>query len=263
METIPHISKKVIHFSDLHIGYMNLDKRFECIMAELIFAKEPASQYVIVFTGDLVETATDKNYKKVKRYFERLERKGFTVLAVPGNHDYGNGVSGSEKYVRPFKELFFGNPDLQYPKLDIIDNIAFIGLDSMAEELHWYNSLFAEGELGEEQLQRLDAILNDDQVKNCACKVIYLHHHPFDPVPLHYLKDSRGLARVVRKHEINALLYGHNHMGRISNGKWGVPRCYDAGTTTRKHNLWGYHRVIDFNRDPRWDYDANFCGFYA
>lgn len=40
--------------------------------------------------------------------------------------------------------------------MDIIENIAFMGLDSMAEELNWTDRLFAQGELGNKQLKRLE-----------------------------------------------------------------------------------------------------------
>jgi hypothetical protein len=33
---------------------------------------------------------------------------------------------------------------------------------------------------------------------------------------------------------IDAILYGHNHAGKVHNGHWKIPRCYDAGTATMK-----------------------------
>jgi hypothetical protein len=43
---------------------------------------------------------------------------------------------------------------------DIIDKILFVGLDSTAEELHWYDSMLAQGEIGTRQLKELESILN-------------------------------------------------------------------------------------------------------
>jgi 3',5'-cyclic AMP phosphodiesterase CpdA len=256
--------KKIIHLSDLHVGYKDLGERFRGIIDNMIFLKEPASDYVVVITGDLVENAgRSSNYREVRTYLETLKAAGFTVLVVPGNHDYGTGDLGSKKYVDLFKKAFFGKTNVGYPKLDILDEIAFIGLDSMADELHWYDRLFANGELGPAQLARLDRMLKRKSVRSCDYRVIYLHHHPFDPRPLHELKDSEELGRVLAKHgNVEALLYGHNHAGKKRNGKWGIPRCYDAGTTTHKQGRPGEHRVIDLSRDPRWDYDADFHGSY-
>jgi 3',5'-cyclic AMP phosphodiesterase CpdA len=256
--------KKIIHLSDLHIGYENLGERFQCVVRNILFEKEPASNYVIIISGDLVEKATDSaSYTEAKLYIDLLKDAGFRILVIPGNHDYGTGMLGSKQFVTRFKKTFFGNASIEYPKVDIIDDIAFIGLDSMAEELNWYDRLFAEGELGKEQLRRLDERLGHGVVRACAKRVVYLHHHPFDPHPFHQLKDSDELGEILKAHEnIDALLYGHNHMGKKRNGKWGIPRCYDAGSTTRKKDSAGYHRVIDLQRDARLDYDADFhCNY--
>ena len=192
---------------------------------------------------------------------EKLKNAGYQVLVVPGNHDYGTGVLGHNRYVGHFKQVFFGDQSVTYPKLDIIDKIAFIGLDSMAEELHWYDRLFAQGELGDDQLARLETIFKDSKVIACKNRVVYLHHHPFDPLPFHGLKDSDKLGAVLQNHgKIAALLYGHNHEGKNHNGHWGISRCYDAGSSTRKNGAPGPLRVMDFLRDPRLDYEGDFHG---
>jgi len=256
--------KKIFHFSDLHVGFDDLGERLTCIIDNLIFTKEPAGDYVVLITGDLVEKATrGANYDEAARHLRRMRDAGFTVLAVPGNHDYGTGDFGYRKYVEAFKRTFLGDTGIEYPKLDIINSVAFIGLDSMAEELNWTDRLFAQGELGGRQLADLDSALVDDAVVACSRRVVYLHHHPFDPRLLHELKDSEALGEVLRgRGNVDALLYGHNHEGKKRNGKWGIPRCYDAGTTTRKNGGTGHHRVIDLARDPRMDYDADLHGNY-
>ncbi|HPO14542.1 MAG TPA: metallophosphoesterase [Candidatus Hydrogenedentes bacterium] len=251
--------KKIIHLSDAHAGYQVCGARMDQIVTNIIFRKEPASDYVVVVTGDLVNDATEeRNYPEVKSYLDRLTSAGFEVLVIPGNHDYGTGTLGSKAYVDLFKQTFFGRQDISYPKLDILADVAFIGLDSMAEELHWYDRLFAEGELGSRQLSDLEKMLNSKKVKGCKKRVVYLHHHPFEPLPLHGLKDSTELGKVLKGKNINALLYGHNHFAHNSNGKWGIPRCYDGGSCTHKLGYPGPHRVIDLTRDPRLDYDGCF-----
>ena len=176
---------------------------------------------------------------KVKAVLDDLKKAGFAeILVIPGNHDYGTGDYGDKKFVKIFKKIFYGDTK-DYPRLDVIDQIAFMGLDSMAAELHWYDSLWAEGELGEEQLTRLENLLRNDEVRACEKRVIYLHHHPFDARPLHELKDSQKLKIILTRAiaegtTIDALLYGHNHAGEQQNGNWGIPHCYDAGSATLK-----------------------------
>lgn len=254
--------KKIIHLSDLHIGFPDSGARLQRIVRSIVFLKEPASDYVVVITGDLVETAFgNSNFAEVRAHLDVLEDAGFTVLVVPGNHDYGMGSLALRKYLKEFKNVFFGTTSVVYPKLDVIGEIAFIGLDSMAEELDWYDCLWANGELGSNQLYRLQALLGSAEVRACSRRVVYLHHHPFDPLaPTHELKDARELQQVLQDSpvSIDALLFGHNHDAKIWNGKLGIPRCYDGGTSTRKLESPGPHRVIDLSRDPRHDYDARF-----
>lgn len=254
--------KKIIHLSDLHIGFQKQDlkKRFEGIVQSIIFVKEPAEDYVIVVTGDLVEKATDPaNHEAAKMYLDQLRSHGFRVLVVPGNHDYGMGAKAHQKHQRKFKQLFYNDEDCAFPRLDIIDAVAFIGLDSMEAELNTFDRFGANGELGRAQRDRLDALLDQENINKCQHRVIYLHHHPFDPWMLHELKDSRELGDILIRHgNIDAILFGHNHHFRKWNGKWGIPRCYDAGSSTRKNASPSFHRVIDLSKPPSEDYDANF-----
>lgn len=233
--------KRIIHMSDLHVGYEDFGERFCTIVDNLIFEKgDKASDYILVITGDLVDNAhhTD-SYREVRSGLDTLKEAGFKhILLIPGNHDYGTGDHGNKKFVKLFQQTFYGD-ETGYPRKDIIDGIAFIGLDSMAEELNWYDELFAEGELGDHQLQHLNTMLKGDEVSSCKKRVIYLHHHPFKWRPLHQLKDANKLKDILVGAidggiSIDAVLFGHNHEGNAHNGHWGIPRCYDAGTATLK-----------------------------
>ena len=63
---------------------------------------------------------------------------------------------------------------------------------------------------------------------------------------------------ILKKSKISALLFGHNHDGRVWSGRWGISRVYDGGTSTGKGGKPNPHRVIDLSRDPAFDYDAQF-----
>ncbi|MDP8266799.1 MAG: metallophosphoesterase [Candidatus Aceula meridiana] len=263
--------KKILHMSDLHIGYRNSKDKFLKIIDELPIDKKEASKYVVIITGDLVNNANKfGSYEEAKEGLAYLKKRGFhDVLIVPGNHDYGSGTKGHKKFVRKVQEAFYGK-EIVFPTVDIISRMAFIGLDSMAQELNWYDALFSEGELGKRQLERLGEIFLKDRIRACTKRVVYLHHHPFQWRPLHQLKDSRKLKRVLKKAmesgvSIDALLFGHNHQGGSYNGRWDIPRCYDAGTTTLKarsksiswapwFNIRSSTRVIDLSRNPSHDY---------
>jgi predicted MPP superfamily phosphohydrolase len=255
--------KKIIHLSDLHIGHEDCGSKFRAMIDNIAFLKQPAKNYIVLITGDIVDNAThSEQMDEAVDAIEQLKNHGYKVLVVPGNHDYGTGSRGNKKFVDLFKGKYFKSTEISYPKLDIIDKIAFIGLDSTAEELHWHDRFFSEGELGEGQLKRLKTILNKKDVAGRK-KVVYLHHHPFDFKLGLQLKDKNALRKII-ENKIDALLFGHYHSspvsaGKIFHGVWGIARCYNAGSSTHKNGNIGFQRIIDLSKaDPRMDYDGNF-----
>ena len=255
--------KKIIHLSDLHVGHKECGDRFRAIIDSIIFLKQHAKNYIILITGDIVDNAMrSKQIDEAVDAIEQLEGHGYKVLVVPGNHDYGTGIRGNKKFVGLFKEKYFKSREITYPKLDIIGKTAFIGLDSTAEELHWHDRFFSEGELGKEQLKRLRKMLKEPKVASRK-KVVYLHHHPFDFKLGMQLKDNKELRKIIAN-KVDALLFGHYHRdpevaGKINHGTWGIPRCYNAGSSTHKNGDIGFQRVIDLSKsDPGKDYDGNF-----
>jgi predicted phosphohydrolase len=254
---------KIIHLSDLHIGHKECGERFQTIIGNISSRMTPAEDYIIVITGDICDNASNPEQREEAAHsLEELQGLGYRILAVPGNHDYGTGTIGNIRNVKLFKERFYKDPDITYPKTDIINNTAFIGLDSTAEELNWHDRIFAQGELGREQLERLEKILNDNEISKMM-KVVYLHHHPFDFKIGRQLKDSGHLKKII-ENRISILLFGHYHRRKkeavtVHHGTWGIPRCYNAGTATHKNGNYGYHRVIELScPDASMDYDGRF-----
>jgi 3',5'-cyclic AMP phosphodiesterase CpdA len=258
--------KKIIHLTDLHIGYGELRKKFSELISNLVYSMQPAENYVVVVTGDLVENAIPKNnFHRANDMLKTLKNAGYDVLVVPGNHDYGDGISAYKENMESFKKNFYGNKHQAFPKLDIItdpkDNtsIAFIGLDSMAGEFDDHDPrLFAQGDLGKTQRDELDTMLASPGVISADKRIIYLHHHPIDKSVSMKLNDSDKLARVLKRHKVDALLFGHKHEGNKWNPRWGITRLYDGGTSTGKAGDPWRHRVIDLTQDPRMDYDGDF-----
>ena len=255
--------KRIIHLSDIHVGHEECSVKFRNLIDSISSLKQPAKNYIIVITGDIVDNANrSEQIDEAVEAVEKLEERGYTVLAIPGNHDYGTGTMGNRKFVGLFKEKYYKSRKISYPKLDIIDKIAFIGLDSTAEELHWNDRFFSEGELGAGQLKRLKRILKKPEVDSRK-KVVYLHHHPFDFKLGMQLKDSDDLKKII-ENKIDMILFGHYHAdpvsaGKIFHGAWGISRCYNAGSSTHKNGDVGFQRIIDLsNTDPRMDYDGNF-----
>lgn len=255
--------KKIIHLSDLHIGHEDCEEKFLKIIDYILNNCQPASEYIVLITGDIVENANHfEQTEAALRAISKLENYGLKVLVIPGNHDYGNGALANTEFVSRFKEKYYKNAEISYPKLDIIDDIAFIGLDSTAEELHWLDRILSEGELGKEQRNRLKRILNEPEIINKK-KVVYLHHHPFDYKFGMHLKDSKSLKKCI-EHKVDLILFGHYHnnsksAGKNFHGRWGITRCYNAGSSTHKNGNTGVHRIIDLsNENPSSDFEGNF-----
>ncbi len=224
--------KKIIHLSDLHVGYKDCGKNLNKLVKKIKSSYSPASDYVIVVTGDIVDKAK-KGYTEASNILKQLEDSNFKVLIVPGNHDYGTGGKGNKKYVSRFKKAFYGDKNVTYPKLDLIGNIAFIGLDSMAATFNGLDNWGADGEIGKKQRKALDKLLNSNELKQKK-KVVYLHHHPFDGKGrLHMLKDYKKI-KIIIEDKIDCLLFGHNHDGNQYPDVWGIPQCYDASSSTGK-----------------------------
>ena len=258
---------QIIHLSDLHIGYPGCEDRFRAIIDNMVVFCEKPFEYVVVITGDIVDKGKKRAQLVVaKAQIDILKNAGFTVLLVPGNHCYGSGIFPRKKFGRRFNEFFYGAPNIDYPILGdpanpgLINDIAFIGIDSMEAEVEERDYMFgAEGRIGEEQLSELDTMLKTDTVMNCWKRVVYLHHHPFKRHTSHGLHDVTALRRVlISNGNVDCLLFGHNHDGLQWNGSWDIQRCYDAGSSTSKKGKPGRHRIIDLSKDPIFDFDGDF-----
>lgn len=250
---------KIIHLSDPHIGFENCTERFRIIVENIISRIHPASDHVIVITGDIADDATDPDqYPEAKRLIDKLKDAGFQVLVCPGNHDYGTGTFHFARFRMVFGEVFFRDPHIEFPKLDIIQNTAFIGLDTMHGMMRWWTHWTSQGWITSKQLKQLNKILLSPIVKSCRHVVVYMHHHPFKFRWRFFLRDAYTLKRILKKHKIAALLFGHYHLGLAYPNQCGIPRCYDGGTATSKLNSPSPHRIIDLDLPVGNDYDGKF-----
>lgn len=237
---------QIIHLSDLHIGYRNCENKVQAIIKNII-KQEEAANTIIIITGDIVENAFhDKEINAAHKLINQLKEAGFTLLICPGNHDYGNGLINKKEIADKFNQTFIAKPT-QFPLVNIIENVLFVGLDSNAEELHWYDRFFADGELGDIQLKKLEEIINDKKHKNNT-KIVYLHHHPDSNLPFHKLKDNKKLKKII-ENKIDILLFGHNHIGNSYNGRWGIKIMLDGGSSTGKRKIFNpiIHRTINLS----------------
>ena len=65
--------KKIIHLSDLHVGHEDCDEKFRAIIDNITFLKQPAENYIVVITGDIVDNANKKEYIDEAPHFLRID----------------------------------------------------------------------------------------------------------------------------------------------------------------------------------------------
>ena len=236
----------IIHLSDLHIGKSdNIDKSNQ-VVDWIIANKEQHQSELVIISGDLVDDGQRWQFVLAQAMIQRLKDKGYKVLAAPGNHDYGpDGFRESAASQQDFRELI---SDInEYPAVFHIHGQAIILLDSMAAEIQNVDLWGAQGYLGEEQLQKLDRIL-DELADNPAVEniILTLHHHPFDYLFYHGLRDDADLKGVISRRRdepprVNVLLFGHKHIDKRFNDPeddkeelFGIDLIYASGQTVER-----------------------------
>ena len=255
---------KLIHLSDTHVGKDGNALRFERVVDDLL-AHPPCApeNCVIVHTGDLIDSASDSHRRSARILLDRLATR-YRVLLCPGNHDYGDAVAVDNEDAQAFQQAFgdyiFQGQPAAFPVVSEVGaDCVFIGLDSNAAELNFWEKWFAEGHLGEAQLAALNNLLDSPVVAGKQV-VVYLHHHPFafgytvmpdvgDRNPLAFvytqltrpflrLKDAYSLCQILRD-RAHVLLFGHMHFGLDcsgDSGKYGIRLALDGSSTTCTDN---------------------------
>ena len=237
---------KIIHLSDLHIGKSDNLEKSNVVTDWILDNKDTHQSSVVIISGDLVDDGQTWQMELARDMIGRLRKDGYKVLAAPGNHDYGpDGYRESFESQENFNLLISGVKD--FPAIFYIEGQAIILLDSMAEEMRKMEIWGAQGYLGAKQLAELDKLL-DDLAKNPAVEniVLVMHHHPFDYLFYHGLRDHADLKAVISRRRkgpprVNVLLFGHKHLEHRFNDPddnkeelFGIDLIYASGQTVER-----------------------------
>ena len=190
---------RIIHLSDLHIC---MEHRFQNIKnVELLLSNaiKAAADHIII-TGDISHLGRKEDFiifRELLKQYNLLNP--LKVSVIIGNHDIFGGVHFAEEiwnfpgscrqidyqdrvknFIDSFTELFentimvdTSNP---FPYAKIIEDHAFIGLNSIAEYSWFKNPMASNGELGNRQLDNLEELLQDSRLVDKK-KVLMVHHH--------------------------------------------------------------------------------------
>ncbi len=248
---------RILHISDLHIG-RNRDNIIEANNLDLIvkyILKRAESDWqkkddkpLIMLTGDIANDGVASQFERARCYFDQLANAGFTLRIIPGNHDYGkNGNDANEESFNLFKDYFGHFHKMEYPLCGPLNNHFLVGLNSMEV---FTASNFAEGRLGERQIDKVCEFLEETNRKRSPQQkiIVYLHHHPFlfpddglfrrmGEYFGHRLEDGRDFMAKIKELKVDMLLFGHEHRhlnfsGTKLNKRFNIPHILSSGKST-------------------------------
>ena len=249
---------KIIHLSDTHVGKGDNADKLQRILDDVHRFCGPEG-HLLLHTGDLNDTGKTEGMQASRILFDAMVDKGWQVLLAPGNHDYGDSLHIDPHWAENFRTTYaryiFGSQAPRFPVLTLTDYCALIGLDTNEAEMGFLERWMAEGFLGKRQIDALDALLDQAEVKQRKV-VLYMHHHPFfdafavrpgrgdvgfysqlfswNTRRFRRLKDAYPLMQCIRD-RVDVLLFGHQHFGldySAEGQRYGIALALDASSST-------------------------------
>ncbi|MCA9705353.1 MAG: metallophosphoesterase [Myxococcales bacterium] len=162
----------------------------------------------LVVTGDLTNLALEPEFDLVQR---TLRAAPVPATVIPGNHDtYTRGSVRTGRFESFLSEFMEGERlgGQTYPFVQRHGQVALIGVSTAIASL----PLYAIGQVGADQLQRLERLLERTAAEG-LCRVVLIHHPVVDGVSgaRHDLVDRSAFAAVIAKHGAELVLHGHEH----------------------------------------------------
>lgn len=201
----------IAHISDLHFGYN--DQLLAAALRQALLAIQPK---VLVVSGDLVEHATDSEFRSARDFLQTLPEP---QIIVPGNHDlpFYNLFRRFTEGLAKYRKFITDQADPAF----IDDEIAVLGADSA----HLYP--VKGGKITDSQLDEL--VQRFASLPSGLIRIL-VTHHPFDlpePSNPHLLigHSRRAVTRLAPV--VDILLAGHVHVS-------------SAGSTSTRYKLEGH-----------------------
>jgi 3',5'-cyclic AMP phosphodiesterase CpdA len=221
------------HLSDAHIGpvprpnlaellgkrvtgYVNwLNKRAAQhdmgVLARVVADLAAQKPDHVAMTGDIVNIGLDAEFAQGRDWLAALG-SGEAVSFTPGNHDayVKNALPGLEHAFAPWMTSEAAGEG--FPYLRRRGGVALIGLSSGVPTAPF----IASGRLGDAQLARLAALLEETRAEGLA-RVVILHHPPYrgGARALRGLEDAGAFEGVIARRGAELILHGHNHKASV------------------------------------------------
>lgn len=196
------------------LGYLNWSRnrhKFHTrdVLDALVSDMQAQAPDHIAVTGDFVNLALEAEFAPALKWLESVGPPD-RVSVVPGNHD---------AYVRATRHRFaetWGNylasdemPDggATFPFVRRRGPLALISVSSAVPT----PPLMATGRLGRSQLDALDGILSRLSAEQ-VYRVLLIHHPLRSDSRFKRLTDSAALLALLKRHGVELVLHGHDHM---------------------------------------------------
>ena len=222
-------SFKLAHLSDPHLpplprarlselagkrafGYLNWTRnrrkyyRREVLDA-LVADMQAQSPDHIAVTGDLVNLALESEFAPAQAWLKSVGEPHL-VTTIPGNHD-AYVRKTRHRFVESFGDYLSGDEATgdTFPFLRRRGPIALIGLSSAVPT----PPLMATGTLGRGQRDALERVLTNLADED-AFRVLLVHHPLRSDSRPKRLTDSKPLLALLKKHGVDLVLHGHDHV---------------------------------------------------
>jgi 3',5'-cyclic AMP phosphodiesterase CpdA len=221
---------KLAHLSDPHLpplpkarfselmgkralGYLNWTRnrrkyyRREVLDALVSDMRAQAPDHIAV-TGDLVNLALEAEFAPARQWLTGVGEPHL-VTAIPGNHDaYVRRTR--HRFVEAFGDYLNGDeasPGSAFPFVRRRGPIALIGLSSAVPTAPF----MATGTLGRAQIEALEQVLTALSTEQ-AFRVLLVHHPLRSDSRPKRLTDSSKLLALLKKHGVELILHGHDHI---------------------------------------------------
>lgn len=272
---------RLAHLSDIHLGplpdlayrdlvskritgYINWRRNrranlHEGVIDNIVDDIKASTPDHIAVTGDLMNLALNGEVTLARLWLETLGNPN-DVSVVPGNHD-AYVPKALDKACAAWGPWMHGDSQPEaarrgtFPFMRVRGDVALIGVSSARATAPF----MASGFFGEQQAERLGAMLDSAHAQN-LCRVILIHHPPVrGAAPTHKRLLGIGLfQKTMRKHGAELILHGHTHLPttyRIDgrDGQVPVVGVAAAGQAPNGSKPAGQHNLLEIERsDAGW-----------
>jgi 3',5'-cyclic AMP phosphodiesterase CpdA len=241
------------------LGYLNWTRnrhkyhRREVLDALVADMQAQRPDHVAV-TGDLVNLALEAEFTPAEAWLKSVGAPQH-VTVVPGNHDaYVRATR--HRFTGTFGDYLRGDAEANgtaFPFVRRRGPLALIGVSSAVPTA----PLMATGKLGRAQLDALDqtlAQLSSEQ----AFRVLLVHHPLHSDSRVKRLTDSRQLRALLKRHGVELVLHGHDHIHSTmwfegTDGKIPAIGVPSASALAHRHYPAAAYNLFSIERDgDRW-----------